>query len=66
MSNGCECEIAVIPINEAVAATLAVRGVQKLRPSDRLLPDDWMGLLDQLYGSTATASRWCEPEDDRR
>ena len=42
--------MAIIPVNEAVAADLARRGVYPLERCEYRVPDEWMSLLERLHG----------------
>ena len=46
--------MAVIPINEAVAADLARRGVYPLDRFEHRVPDEWLALLEQMNGSAGS------------
>ena len=46
--------MAIIPVNEAVAADLARRGVYPLERYEYRVPDEWMSLLERLHGADSS------------
>jgi len=57
--------MSIIPINAAVAADLARRGVSALEPYDTRVPNEWLALLEQLNGAGESDPLWCDAGDDQ-